>query len=158
MLDIAFSGRTRMIVGARVENFDQTVTTFDPFGLFARTVTSENSNTDFFPAINFVRSMGGNSNIRLSYGSTVNRPEFRELAEFEFTDVVGNRAIKGNADLQRALIQNVDARWETFSGSRGILAVSVFYKYFDKPIERVICRRHSRSRRSRTPTTPAISA
>ena len=57
-----------------------------------------------------------NSNIRLSYSTTVNRPEFRELAEFEFTDVVGNRAVKGNSDLKRALIQNVDARWEMFSG------------------------------------------
>ena len=79
-----------------------------------------------------------NSNIRLSYSTTVNRPEFRELAEFEFTDVVGNRAVKGNADLQRALIQNVDGRWELFSGGRGVLAASVFYKYFDKPIERVV--------------------
>ena len=138
MVDIAFSGRTRMILGARVENFDQTVTTFDPFGLFARTVTSENRNTDFFPAVNFVRAMQGNSNLRLSYGSTVNRPEFRELAEFEFTDVVGNRAVKGNPELQRALIHNLDARWESFKGARGVLAASVFYKYFDKPIERVI--------------------
>jgi outer membrane receptor protein involved in Fe transport len=68
----------------------------------------------------------------------VNRPEFRELAEFEFTDVVGNRAVKGNSDLQRALIQNVDGRWEMFGGGRGVVAASVFYKYFDKPIERVV--------------------
>jgi outer membrane receptor protein involved in Fe transport len=138
MLDIAFSGRTRMIVGARVESFDQEVTTFDPFGLFQATTTAENKNTDIFPAINFVRALGGNSNLRLSYGSTVNRPEFRELAEFEFTDVVGNRATKGNPELNRALIQNLDARWERFTGSRGVLAASAFYKYFDEPIERVI--------------------
>jgi outer membrane receptor protein involved in Fe transport len=68
----------------------------------------------------------------------VNRPEFRELAEFEFTDVVGARAVRGNPDLDRALIQNVDGRWEAFMGARGILAASVFYKYFDQPIERVV--------------------
>jgi outer membrane receptor protein involved in Fe transport len=85
-----------------------------------------------------VHALTGNSNIRLSYSTTVNRPEFRELAEFEFTDVVGNRAVKGNADLQRALIQNVDGRWEMFTGARGVVAASVFYKYFDKPIERVV--------------------
>ena len=84
------------------------------------------------------RRVGANSNLRLSYSTTVNRPEFRELAEFEFTDVVGNRAVKGNADLKRALIQNVDARWEMFSGGRGVVAASVFYKHFDKPIERVV--------------------
>ena len=138
MVDLSLSGRARLIAGVRVEAFDQTVTTQDPFGLFAREVQAQNNNTDFFPAVNFVLGATANSNIRLSYSTTANRPEFRELAEFEFTDVVGNRAVKGNADLQRALIQNVDARWEMFSGSRGVVAASVFYKYFDKPIERVV--------------------
>jgi len=138
MMDVSFSARSRLIVGARVERFDQAVKTFDPFGLFQTTVSSENKNTDIFPAINFVRAMGGNSNVRLSYSTTVNRPEFRELAEFEFTDVVGSRAIKGNSELERALIQNVDARWERFVGARGIAAASFFYKYFDSPIERTV--------------------
>jgi hypothetical protein len=138
MVDVAFAARTRLVVGARVENFDQTVTTQDPFGLFAREVQASNKNTDVFPAVNFVQGVGDNSNVRISYSTTVNRPEFRELAEFEFTDVVGNRAVKGNANLKRALIQNVDGRWEMFSGGRGVVAASVFYKYFDSPIERVV--------------------
>jgi hypothetical protein len=138
MVDLSMSSRTRLIVGARVEGFDQTVITQDPFGLFQREVQAQNNNTDFFPSVNFVLGATANSNIRLSYSTTVNRPEFRELAEFEFTDVVGNRAVKGNADLQRALIQNIDARWEMFSGARGVVAASVFYKYFDSPIERVV--------------------
>jgi outer membrane receptor protein involved in Fe transport len=138
MVDIAFTGRTRLNGGVRVENFDQVVNTFDPFGLFARTVSAQNQNTDFFPAINLVQGLSSSSNLRLSYSSTVNRPEFRELAEFEFTDVVGNRAVKGNPDLERALIQNVDARWEMFPGGRSILAASFFYKGFDQPIERVV--------------------
>jgi hypothetical protein len=138
MVDIAITARTRLVAGARVENFDQTVITQDPFGLFARGVQAENKNTDFFPAVNFVLGAGANSNIRLSYSTTVNRPEFRELAEFEFTDVIGNRAVKGNSDLQRALIQNIDGRWEMLSGGRNVVAASVFYKYFDKPIERVV--------------------
>ena len=138
MVDIAMSGRTRLVAGARVERFDQTVVTQDPFGLFAREVQAENNNTDIFPAVNLVLGASASSNIRLSYSTTVNRPEFRELAEFEFTDVIGNRAIKGNSDLRRARIQNVDGRWEMFGGGRGILAASVFYKYFDSPIERVV--------------------
>ena len=138
MVDVAITSRTRLIGGMRVERFDQTVTTQDPFGLFARQVQATNENTDMFPAVNFVQAVAPNANIRVSYSTTVNRPEFRELAEFEFTDVVGNRAIKGNPNLTRALIQNVDGRWEMFSGGRGVLAASVFYKYFDKPIERVV--------------------
>ena len=138
MVDISMSSTTRLIAGLRVEGFDQTVVTQDPFGLFQRQVTTENENTDLFPGINFVQALTPTTNLRLSYSTTVNRPEFRELAEFEFTDVVGNRAVKGNPELQRALIQNVDARWERFTGGRGVLAASFFYKYFDKPIERVV--------------------
>jgi hypothetical protein len=138
MVDVSLTGRTRLIAGARIENFDQTVITQDPFGLFTREVTATNKNTDIFPGVNFVQAISDSSNIRVSYSTTVNRPEFRELAEFEFTDVVGNRAVKGNPELVRALIQNVDGRWERFSGGRNVLAASVFYKYFDKPIERVV--------------------
>jgi outer membrane receptor protein involved in Fe transport len=138
MVDIALSGRTRINGGARVERFDQTVTTFDPFGLFVRTIEANLENTDVFPAINLVQSFAGNQNLRLSYSTTVNRPEFRELAAFEFTDVVGSRATRGNPELQRALIQNVDARWELFPGGRSILATSFFFKNFDSPIERVV--------------------
>jgi hypothetical protein len=138
MIDISMTNRTRLIGGVRAERFDQTVTTQDPFGLFSRQVQATNKNTDVFPAVNLVQAVSANSNIRISYSGTVNRPEFRELAEFEFTDVVGNRAIKGNPNLVRALIQNVDGRWEMFSGGRGVIAASVFYKYFDKPIERVV--------------------
>jgi hypothetical protein len=138
MIDAGIGDRTRLVTGVRIERFDQDVTTFDPFGLFERTVTAENKNTDVFPAVNLVRSLTDGSNLRLSYSTTSNRPEFRELAEFEFTDVVGNRAVKGNSELKRALIQNVDGRWEMFTGGRGVLAASVFYKYFDQPIETVV--------------------
>jgi TonB-dependent receptor len=138
MIDVSMTANSRLIGGVRVERFDQEVNTFDPFGLFVARVTAENRNTDVFPGINFVQALTGGSNLRVSYSTTVNRPEFRELAEFEFTDVVGSRAIRGNPDLDRALIQNVDGRWEMFSGGRGVVAASVFYKYFDKPIERVV--------------------
>jgi hypothetical protein len=138
MIDIALSARSRLVGGARVERFEQVVNTFDPFGLFERSLQAENKNTDVFPAVNFVQALSSTTNLRLSYSSTVNRPEFRELAAFEFTDVVGNRAVRGNPDLDRALIQNVDARWEMFPGGRNIVAASAFFKYFDSPIERVV--------------------
>ena len=138
MVDVGISATTRLVAGARVERFDQTVNSFDPFGFSEVRLSAENQNTDFFPSVNLVQALRANTNLRLSYSTTVNRPEFRELAEFEFTDIVGNLAVKGNPNLDRALIQNVDGRWEMFTGSRGVLAASAFFKYFDKPIERII--------------------
>ena len=138
MVDVALTAKSRLVAGARVERFKQQVDTLDPFGLFEAEVTTENSNTDVFPAVNFVQTVRPDTNLRLSYSATVNRPEFRELAQFEFTDVVGNRAVKGNPELQRALIQNLDARWEKFNDQRGVIAASLFYKHFDQPIESVV--------------------
>jgi hypothetical protein len=138
MMDMSITARTRLVAGARVERFEQEVTSFDPFGLFVSTVTSRNENTDVFPSVNLVQAVTPASNVRVSYSSTVNRPEFREVATFEFTDVVGARAVRGNPNLTRAIIQNVDARWEMFPGARNVVAISTFYKYFNSPIERVV--------------------
>lgn len=138
MIDIALAASTRLVGGARVERFDQTVDTFDPFGLFLRTIRSEIRKTDVFPGLNIVQALRPDMNLRFGYSITVNRPEFRELAPFEFTDVIGNRAVRGNASLERALIQNLDGRWEMFTGVRGVMAASVFYKRFGQPIERVV--------------------
>jgi len=138
MVDLALSSRARLVAGARVENYDQQVNTFDPFGLFLGKVSARIKNTDVYPGGNLILSLKSDTNLRLSYSRTVNRPEFRELAAFEFTDVVGSRAVRGNPDLTRALIQNVDARFEKISGGRNVLAVSGFFKDFDAPIERVV--------------------
>ena len=87
---------TRLIAGARVERFDQAVNTFDPFGLFvARRCTADEQEHGHLPRRELrAGAAARTSNLRLSYSTTVNRPEFRELAEFEFTDVVGNRAVR----------------------------------------------------------------
>ncbi len=138
MGDVVLSNRARLVAGVRVEQFKEEVNTFDPFGLFVDRVTATLDNTDIFPGINMVYALKANMNVRAGYSQTVNRPEFRELASFEFTDVVGNRAVRGNPNLKRALIQNVDARWEMFGRGRGVFAVSGFYKHFQDPIERVI--------------------
>jgi outer membrane receptor protein involved in Fe transport len=138
MGDWVLSSKARLVAGVRVENFREEVNTFDPFGLFVQREQALLENTDVFPGVNFVYALRPSTNLRLGFSQTVNRPEFRELAAFEFTDVVGNRAIRGNPALVRSLIQNVDARVEAFTGGRGVLAASVFFKRFGDPIERVI--------------------
>jgi len=140
MVDLALSTRARLIGGLRVETFDQRVDTFDPFDFEGdpELISSVIEETDVFPAVNFVYSLGATQNFRLGFSQTVNRPEFREVAPFEFTDVIGGRAIVGNPNLARALIQNYDVRYEVFPGAEEVLAVSFFYKNFDQPIERIV--------------------
>jgi outer membrane receptor protein involved in Fe transport len=138
MVDLALSDKVRFAGGVRVEDYDQVVNTFDPFGLFVGEISAQIKNTEIYPGANLIFAVKNNTNLRMSYSRTVNRPEFRELAAFEFTDVVGNRAVKGNPELTEARIQNADVRLETLSGGRNVLAVSGFFKDFDAPIERVV--------------------
>ena len=142
MLDLPLTARWRLVGGARVESYRQTVDTFDPFsrnvGGSTDIISSALDSTDVFPAANLVYALAYDQNLRVSYSQTVNRPEFREVAPFEFTDVVGGRAVVGNANLDQSLIQNVDARWEWFPGAEEVISVSFFFKQLDTPIERVV--------------------
>ncbi len=138
MTDLPITRNLRIIGGARLERSEQIVDTFDPFSIRSEVITATLSDADLLPAVNAVLALSDRTNLRGSYGHTVNRPEFRELAPFEFTDVVGGRAVVGNPDLKRALIQNVDLRVETFPGAGEVLALSLFFKDFTNPIERIV--------------------
>ena len=143
MIDLPLSASARIVTGARVEQFRQDVETLDPFSgtIDQQTADVQRASldeTDLFPAINFVYAVRPEQNIRLGYSQTVNRPEFREVSPFEFTDVVGGRAIVGNPALNQSLIQNLDLRWEWFPGAEEVLSASFFYKQFDDPIERTV--------------------
>ncbi len=142
MLDLSVNPRLRFIAGARVEKYTQTVNTFDLFGtdVFGSqdVITGKIASTDFFPAFNVVYATRQDQNLRVSFSQTVNRPDFRELAPFEFTDIVGGRAVIGNPDLERSLIQNYDVRYEWFGDAEEVLSAGVFYKRFDQPIERFV--------------------
>ena len=143
MIDLPMTARARLVTGARVEQFTQKVETLDPFAgtldqQSGAVRTASLDETDVFPAVNFVYAVRTDQNLRFGYSQTVNRPEFREVSPFEFTDVVGGRAVIGNPDLRQSLIQNVDLRWEWFPGAEEVLSASFFYKQFDDPIERTV--------------------
>ena len=143
MVDLPLSARTRLVTGARVEQFAQQVETLDPFSgtLDQRTgdvLTAALDETNLFPSVNFVYAATPEQNVRIGYSQTVNRPEFREVSPFEFTDVVGGRAVVGNPGLRQSLIDNFDARWEWFPGAEEVISGSFFYKRFDDPIERIV--------------------
>ncbi|MBK6527381.1 MAG: hypothetical protein IPG07_18590 [Crocinitomicaceae bacterium] len=54
--------------------------------------------------------------LRFAYGTTVNRPEFRELAPFGFYDFNFNLVNKGSDSLKTPTIHNFDLRWEMYPG------------------------------------------
>lgn len=90
---------------------------------------------DVLPAINATFRLTDRTNIRGAFSSTLARPEFRELSNFNFQDYIGGRTIYGNPDLERTKIFNYDLRFETFPKASELIAISLFYKEFENPIE-----------------------
>ncbi|MCG6920370.1 MAG: TonB-dependent receptor [Acidobacteria bacterium] len=142
MVDLPITQRLRFIGGARVESSQQEVITKDPFDPTIGVVPANLDNTDVLPGLNVVYQLTADQNLRAAFSQTVNRPEFRELAPFEFTDIVGGRAVVGNPDLRRAKIMNADLRWEWFPAGGAadgeVIGFSAFWKDFTDPIEKVV--------------------
>ncbi|HEY4179988.1 MAG TPA: TonB-dependent receptor [Kofleriaceae bacterium] len=139
MADVSASKDLRFIAGARFEASRLGVgLESDLRGLTAPMDRTNHDDNDVLPSLNMVYAVLPNSNLRAAYGMTVARPNFREIAPALYYDYVRRRAIGGNPDLQETKIHNGDLRWETFLGENEVLAASVFYKYFDSPIERTV--------------------
>lgn len=135
MLDLALGGRWRVVGGVRIEDANIQVVTLDPLAAAARPSIASLVNRDPMPAVNVIYALTPRQNLRFSYSKTVTRPDFRELSPFDFNNVQGGFVTQGNPNLVRGLINNVDARWEAFTGGGGVMAASFFVKKFKDPIE-----------------------
>jgi hypothetical protein len=93
--------------------------------------------TDVLPSLALNYRIGAGTNLRLSATQTLSRPEYRELSPILFREVIGGDNVKGNPDLQRALIRNFDLRWEWYPRGDEIVSLGLFAKHFSNPIERL---------------------
>jgi len=92
--------------------------------------------TSVLPSLNFSYTINDKNLVRLAYSRTVNRPEFREIAPFNFYNFQLDSNVTGNdRDLTTATIDNFDIRYELYPEKGETLSLGVFYKSFDKPIE-----------------------
>lgn len=93
---------------------------------------------NFFPSANVAYNINSKSLVRFTYGMSVNRPEFREMAPFYFVDFDQNAGIYGNENIKNAYIHNFDLRFELYPGNNETVNVGLFYKTFRNPIEATI--------------------
>ena len=135
MLDASIFNSFRLVVGARYEYSEQNM---DSYTITNDPVIVHDYYRDWLPSINLTYLLNENINIRLAYSKTLARPEFREKAPFQYFDFMANELVQGNPDLIRALITNYDLRFEMFPGAGELIAVSVFYKRFENPIELIL--------------------
>jgi outer membrane receptor protein involved in Fe transport len=143
MGDVRFGPRVSSLLGARVEKSTQVVSTFELFDTSLTPVAGELSTTDLLPAATVTVGVGPDAEpeqmlVRFGYGRTLSRPELRELSQVAYYDYRSGRLLYGNPELERATIDNLDARWEWYPRSGESLSVGAFYKDFDHPIESVV--------------------
>lgn len=129
MLDNKLSENLRIVWGARVEQFNLDLKSKDGSN------PAKLDNVDVLPSVNLTYSLTPKSNLRASYYRTLARPEFRELAAFQYYDYEQVATLQGNPNLVRTLIDNADLRYEFYPSAGQIISISAFYKYFQNPIE-----------------------
>ena len=128
----ALGKKFNAIVGVRAEQNSQKLNSAD---LVGKAINYDNTRLDVLPSMNLTYNFTEKSLLRLAYGKTLNRPEFRELAPFSFYDFVNNRTVSGNPTLNNAEIQNFDFRYEFYPTPSELVSVAAFYKDFTNPIE-----------------------
>ena len=135
MLEQPIGARIRVVAGARVERWDLDVASLDPFGA---TNAAARARTDVLPSAIVNVKLTDVQSLRVSATRTLSRPDYREISPICYPDAAFRRVVCGNAELERALIQNYDVRWEWYPNPGEVLSVGLFAKRFDQPIERTI--------------------
>jgi outer membrane cobalamin receptor len=120
-----------IITGTRLEFNNMKLNSNDDFG----SINVDNQILTILPFFNSTYSFTEKTQVRLAYGRTLNRPEFRELAPFVFYDYKMDAGRAGNPNLKQATIDNLEIRIETYPRIGETMTFGVFYKYFNDPIE-----------------------
>ena len=119
--------------GVRAEHTNQIYTMLQKFRNMGQ--VGEQSYWDWMPSASVKWTPTKKMNVRLSYYRSINRPGFYEIVPYQ---IMGEEyQEKGNPDLKRARIDNMDLRWEWFPSATEQVLAGVFYKYLQDPIEQV---------------------
>lgn len=130
-------GKWRLLGGLRAEQTRAEYSTHD-VNLLAK-VSAEKSYIDILPSIHLRYMLNGTSNLRLSAGRSISRPDYFDLVPYNY---VGNSDIRqqGNPNLDRSVSTNVDLRYEKFPTLEEPthFSAGLFYKNIDDPVEMTI--------------------
>ena len=119
--------------GFRAEHTNQIYTMLQKFRTMGQ--VGEQSYWDYLPSASIKWTPTQKMNVRLSYYRSINRPGFYEIVPYQ---IMGEEyQEKGNPNLKRARIDNLDLRWEWFPSKTEQVMAGVFYKYLKDPIEQV---------------------
>ncbi|TBO40724.1 TonB-dependent receptor [Pedobacter kyonggii] len=125
------SAKLEVIGGARVEHTNQGYNLLFPAGeSFPK---GNQVYTDVLPSLTAKYFLTEKAQLHASYYKALNRPGFYEIVPGKVVNEEFQE--RGNPNLQRALADNFDLRYELFPGASEQLLVGAFYKRIKNPIE-----------------------
>ncbi len=127
-------GAFNVYAGARFEHWGMTLVS-NLSDYERRTSDRKYNGNDIFPSVNTTYKINDKHQVRLSYGRSVNRPEFREISTSVFYDFDLASNVQGNTELRACHVDNVDLRYEWYPSQGDQISLAAFYKHFDSPIE-----------------------
>lgn len=129
---LKMTDKLEVLGGVRVENTMQNYETKLPLNVDAR--SGDIKYTDVLPSVQFKYALKENQSFRLAYYRALARPGFAELIpdgpDGEFFKEVGNPQ-----KLQHTVADNIDLRYELYSGNANQILLGAFYKNLQDPIE-----------------------
>ena len=132
--DWNITGALMLNAGVRMEKSSQWVDYTNDQSIAERRTISK---ADFFPALNLKWSLAKEQLLRFSLSRTITRPSFIEMAPFLYQESYGSVQLRGNENLGNSYNYNFDLRYELIDNDGGLLSFTGYFKYLDKPIERV---------------------
>ena len=139
-----FFKKFNILGGVRYENNKQSLQSFISTASQDTSVTT----SILLPSVNISYSFTEKSLIRLAYGKTLNRPEFREWSPFYFYNFEFNASTYGSLFptvlnpkgqiLKVCKINNFDIRYEFYPSADEMITFGVFYKNLINPIQQVV--------------------
>jgi hypothetical protein len=136
MLDLRLLKRLRLTGGLRYEENEMSLSTIYYDNGFSVFRDSSYHEKDLLPSVNAIYSITNQFNIRGAFSKTLARPDFVERSPYIYYDFVEQAEVVGQYALEVSHIKNYDLRFEYYPSGNEILSASLFYKYFDKPVER----------------------
>ncbi|TBX70660.1 TonB-dependent receptor [Flavobacterium silvisoli] len=130
-----FSEKFDMNAGIRFENYDR-LTKYKEIGSWDQKYKKRKSSDLYFlPSINVRYALTDKSNLRFASSLTYTKPVIMESFPISLVNPDGT-VFQGNPFIENSKNINVDFKYEVFPTSKEMLAVGVFGKSIDKPIER----------------------
>ncbi|WP_315055837.1 outer membrane beta-barrel protein [Chryseobacterium indoltheticum] len=122
-----------ILIGARYEN-DLSLIRYNRQGQENKQTINKNRDL-FLPSLAVKKALNDRSNLRFAASKTVTRPVLIETMPIEYINP-DNETIVGNANILNSENYNIDLKYEYFPTNKELIAVNLFAKRIDNPIER----------------------